>query len=103
MAATTKSFTLTTSAYQDVSEGAGEVWFEVPFNRNQVNDIRVVLASSLPAAGSTEYYLAKTARAVAAVDLPEDKSMHFSYLAYTDRVYLRSDVQSSLAITVFRK
>lgn len=100
MAGVTEAFTLTPSAYQDVSEGASEVWFEVPFNRNTAQDVRMVLAASLPSAGTNDYVLISHANPIGPDNKPE--SIPVSLSGLDARVYLRTDTAASLVIRVMR-
>jgi hypothetical protein len=95
MAASTKRFNLSISAYTDVSEGSGSVSFRIP--HGPWSGVRVVLATSLPAASTTDYddFLKAT---------PTEKgvpSVSFTGLASTDRVYAMS-LGSANPLTVYR-
>lgn len=103
MAASTKRFTLTNSAYQDVSEGASEIWFLIPFERNQVNDVRLVIAQSLPSSGTSNYFrVSPNYNPVGPNDLPQDFTVSIARLSASDRVYLLTDTNITLPLTVFR-
>jgi hypothetical protein len=102
MAASTKQFTLTSSAYQDLSEGAANCAFRVPFHRQRSNAIRVVLGQSLPAVNSTTYDTIDTNNfSVGPNESPQEFPLSFNNLAPTDRVYARAD-SSNVSFTVYR-
>lgn len=102
MAASTVNFTLTTAAYQDVSQGAGFCWFRLRFDRQLKNAVRFHLGTSLPAADTINYELFDPAYNPVG---PEEKGEHLwidvNNLASTDRVYLRADV-GSFGVAVHR-
>lgn len=86
------TFSLTSSAYQDVSVGFGSVWFILPFQRHKVNAVRLAVGQSLPSAGTANYLLLNpNVNEVGSSNIPQDIEIDLKGLASTDRVYLRAD------------
>lgn len=88
---------LTTSAYQDISEGAADCAFRLPVNSQNDNVVRVALGTSLPAADTTDYDLY-----IGPNNGGDAMHVSFTALAPTDRVYARSD-KVSYKLVVYRK
>lgn len=92
MAASTKSFDLTSAAYQDISESATYCQFTLRFNRQAVSAVRIHLGQSLPSAGTVNYELVSAnVNDVGPDNVPRDYPVEFKGLAATDRVYARAD------------
>jgi len=101
MAVSTVSFTLTTAAYQDVSGGNANCAFRLQLRGFRDNAIRVILGTSLPTAGATNYDL------FGAPEISQDERVvQFTELTTADRVYLRLDAEPAktpITLTVYRK
>lgn len=94
MAASTKRFTLTANAYQDVSEGATKVWFTLDFLKTTYNAVRLALGTSLPSAGTTHYQLIDPTRfPVGNENYPQELPTQIE-IGAGDTVYLRADADS---------
>lgn len=96
MAASTKAFTLTTAAYQDISEGAENCAFRLRVKSQRDNSIRIILSTSLPSANDEDYDVF-----IAPNDVPDTTDVSFTGLASSDRVYARAD-SATTSITVYR-
>ncbi len=101
MAVSTAVFTLTTGAYQDISEGAASCAFRVPLRGHRDNAVRVILGTSLPSAGATNYDLF-----TAPEKNEEERVVQFAEFGAADRVYVRLDaepVKAPVLLAVYRK
>ncbi len=97
MAVSTKRFTLTTSAYQDISEGNAVCSLRIPLISQRNNSVRIALGTSLPSPNATDY------DTFAAPDTPrEEFQVHFLELTSADRVYARAEA-GSVIVAVYRK
>jgi hypothetical protein len=107
MAASTKRFTLTDTAYVDVSEGATLVWFVVDFDRQRYNAIRLTLGSDPPAlnppAADTPHYQAIDPGRfqVGANDYSQEVPVRIE-LGEGDRVFVRAE-RDSCELVVHRR
>lgn len=96
MAASTKSFTLTGTAYVDISEGAARLDTIVPFLRQQSTGVRFHIGQSLPASDTTNYQLILPLNApLGPGEAQKDVPVHFEGLASTDRVYARVNTSTN--------
>src|SRR5262245_50982932 len=99
MAVSTKKFTLSSSEYQDISEGMANCLFRLPFRSPKNNPVRVVLGTTLPTADTDHFD-----RFDPPENAREERQVSFSELDTTDRVYVRRGNDSgTVELTVYRK
>ena len=97
MAVSTVAFSLTSAAYVDVSGGYEACSFRLPLVSQRNNVIRVHLGTSLPGVDTTHFDVYEAPASSA-----EERQIHFTELAETDRVYVRA-VSGTVSLTVYRK
>ncbi len=101
MAASTKRFTLTSAAYQDISEGSAAIAFRLTYRaRQETMRVRIALATSLPSASTTDYDLFE---APPTGSVSDEKNVYFSELDSTNRVYARAaSEEATVSLPVYR-
>lgn len=100
MAVSTKAFTLTTGAYQDISEGNEIISFLIKNPRDSA--VRIHLGTSLPAAETANYETFLPPPDIAQSRNVDPTTVAFSELSVTDLCYARAD-SANITIAVFRK
>jgi hypothetical protein len=102
VSASTRRFTLTSTSYVDVSEGATLVWFTLDFDRNRYNAIRLALGQSLPAAGTVDYQSIDPGRfQVGQNDYSQEVPVRIE-IGASDRVYIRAE-REDVELVVHRR